>query len=603
MTSDVVLTAALRNNLLSLQNTQASINTAQLRLSTGKKVNSALDNPQAFFAAQTLTNRASDLTNLLDSIGQSIEVIKAADNGVTALTSLVNQAQALAQTAQTALASSTQQASATGATSLSGSTLLTTLNGFNSSGTDQIAISITDPVNGTLVVDGSVAIGVAKGGLITTASTWTVNDLINNVNDINSRAGTGGNVPLSSAAISASLDASGHLQFTAVNGGALHVQFISVSNTSSKASIGFSIASSLGYGNIAKINLNGNSTQPGSTDTVDFTSRADASITSSALYINVQGTLAQNSTLLSSVMDTSGSSITTLTNAADTLKLTVGGKTSADLLHYTSTGGTAFSATTTTVGSFVDAINHDSNIGSLVTASFDSTSGKISITAKDPSASDVQFAFVGAAGQSFSLATVAYPNGLGFGTQALTTAARTSATEDVRFGAASGQLAALQTQYNGVLGQIDTLVTKGDTAYQGTNLLFGDNLLTTFNETRTSTLTTKGATFNSLGLGLNTANFGNSSTVGVSLTQLTAALGTIRNFGGGLATDLSTIQTRQTFTNSLITTLQEGSGNLVNADQNAEGATLLALQTRQSLGVTALSLASQSNQSILRLFQ
>ena len=86
MTSDVVLTAALRNNLLSLQKTQTSIDKTQLNLATGRKVNSALDGPQAFFASQALNNRASDLTRLLDGIGQSIQVIKAADNGITALT-------------------------------------------------------------------------------------------------------------------------------------------------------------------------------------------------------------------------------------------------------------------------------------------------------------------------------------------------------------------------------------------------------------------------------------------------------------------------------------------------------------------------------------
>ena len=77
MTNDVVLSAALRNNLLSLQNTQSSIDTHQGRLATGKKVNSALDNPQSFFASQSLTFAASDLSNLLDSVGQSIQIGRA----------------------------------------------------------------------------------------------------------------------------------------------------------------------------------------------------------------------------------------------------------------------------------------------------------------------------------------------------------------------------------------------------------------------------------------------------------------------------------------------------------------------------------------------
>src|ERR1035438_791287 len=110
MTNDVVLSAALRNNLLSLQNTQSSIDTHQGRLATGKKVNSALDNPQSFFASQSLTNAASDLTNLLDSVGQSIQVINAANNGVTALTTLVQQASSIASQAQSALSGSSTTA-------------------------------------------------------------------------------------------------------------------------------------------------------------------------------------------------------------------------------------------------------------------------------------------------------------------------------------------------------------------------------------------------------------------------------------------------------------------------------------------------------------
>jgi flagellin-like hook-associated protein FlgL len=603
MTSDVVLTAALRNNLLSLQQTQTNINNTQFRLSTGKKVNSALDNPQSFFAAQTLNNRAADLNKLLDSIGQSIEVIKAADNGVTALTNLVNQAQALAQTAQTAVTTGSTQASATGNVSLNGSTLLNTLNGFSTSG-DAIKITITDPASGTLVVTGASSLGAATGGSITTAANWTVQDLIDNINDINSRAGTGGNAPLSTNAVSASLDSSGHLNIAAVNGGTLKVEFVSANATAAKAATGQSIANSLGFSGIAKIDTNG-AGPAGSTDNVEFTARASASITSNKLYVNASGTLAQLSTLLSSLKDSAGSAITNITGAAtsETLKLKVGGKTSADLFHYTSTGGTSYSGTTATIGSLIDAINHDSTINSLVTASFDTTNGQISITAKDASATDVQFQLVGASGESQSLATAAYATGIGFGAGTLTTAAATTAQDTVRFGAASGQLASLQTQYGSVLGQIDPLVSNGDTGYQGTNLLNGDNLLTVFNEQRTSTLTTAGVTFTSGGLGLTAANFGNASNVNQSLTQINSALSTVRDLGSTLATNLSVIQTRQTFTNSLINTLQEGAGNLVNADQNEEGATLLALQTRQSLGVTALSLASQSNQSILRLFQ
>ena len=98
--AEVVLTSALRSNLQALQLTQALIDTTQLRLSTGKKVNSALDNPQNFFAAQSLSNRSSDLTRLLDGIGQSIQTVKAADKGVASVTKLVEQAESIANSAR-----------------------------------------------------------------------------------------------------------------------------------------------------------------------------------------------------------------------------------------------------------------------------------------------------------------------------------------------------------------------------------------------------------------------------------------------------------------------------------------------------------------------
>ena len=76
--SDIVLSAAIRSNLLSLQNTAAALDTTQTRLSTGNKVNSAIDNPGSFFTAQGLNNRASDLSTLLDNQGLAVQTLKAA---------------------------------------------------------------------------------------------------------------------------------------------------------------------------------------------------------------------------------------------------------------------------------------------------------------------------------------------------------------------------------------------------------------------------------------------------------------------------------------------------------------------------------------------
>src|SRR5438045_2024280 len=95
MSGDIVLTSGVRSNLLQLQQTADLITQTQTKLATGKRVNSALDNPINYFTAQGLTNRASDLGSLLDSMASGISTIQAANNGITSITQLVQSAQAL----------------------------------------------------------------------------------------------------------------------------------------------------------------------------------------------------------------------------------------------------------------------------------------------------------------------------------------------------------------------------------------------------------------------------------------------------------------------------------------------------------------------------
>lgn len=98
--ADISLTASMRTNLLSLQNTQSLMDTTQERLSTGLKVNSAIDNAASYYTAQSLNNRASDLSALLDSMGQGIQTIQAANEGIEAITDFVEQAKAIANSAR-----------------------------------------------------------------------------------------------------------------------------------------------------------------------------------------------------------------------------------------------------------------------------------------------------------------------------------------------------------------------------------------------------------------------------------------------------------------------------------------------------------------------
>ena len=97
--SDIVLSASVRQNLLSLQSTADLLSQTQNRLATGNKVNSALDNPTNYFTASSLNNRASDISNLLDGIGNGVQVLQAANTGITSLQKLVDTAKSIANQA------------------------------------------------------------------------------------------------------------------------------------------------------------------------------------------------------------------------------------------------------------------------------------------------------------------------------------------------------------------------------------------------------------------------------------------------------------------------------------------------------------------------
>src|SRR6476620_11527870 len=123
--SDITLSAGIRQNLLSLQNTADLMATTQNRLATGKKINTALDNPISYFTSQSLGNRASDLSSLLDSIGNATQTLQAANNGLTSLTKLVQSAQAIAKQAQQSASTSAKvigSVDAQAATTLTGIT-------------------------------------------------------------------------------------------------------------------------------------------------------------------------------------------------------------------------------------------------------------------------------------------------------------------------------------------------------------------------------------------------------------------------------------------------------------------------------------------------
>ena len=178
--SDITLSQGIRQNLLSLQNTAANLTTTQEHLATGKKINTAFDNPTSYFHSQSLNNRANDLSALLDQIGQGAQTLDAANNGLTGLTSLLEQALSAVQQAQQA--QNDTAGSTTGTVNLTGNTLAA----------------------GNLLI--------AASGVTYTVSIAASASLSSIEAAINGTSGLG-----SSGAVSATDDGSGHLVLTAGN--------------------------------------------------------------------------------------------------------------------------------------------------------------------------------------------------------------------------------------------------------------------------------------------------------------------------------------------------------------------------------------------------
>jgi len=164
------------------------------------------------------------------------------------------------------------------------------------------------------------------------------------------------------------------------------------------------------------------------------------------------------------------------------------------------------------------------------------------------------------------------------------------------------------SQYQQIKSQINTLAS--DSGYRGTNLLTSNTLSIEFSaKTGSATLSIVGtdATASGLSLGANTWDGSVTGAVGATaaaadLATMDSALTSLRTTSSTLASNLSIVTARQDFTNNMINTLQQGADGLTLADMNQEGANMLMLQTRQSLGTTALSLSSQAAQSVLKLF-
>ncbi|MCA1298843.1 flagellin N-terminal helical domain-containing protein [Stappia indica] len=461
--SDITLSAGVRQNLLTLQNTADMMATTQNRLATGKKVNSALDNPTNFFTAQALSARANDLDALLDGISNAIKTIEAADNGITAITKLVESAQS---TARQAL----QDGGAGSGTVVESSSSIST-NGLA-------------PIAGESIQDQAkrqtfANLGFAAGDTIQVQTTDTNTGTVSN--------------------------------------------FDIIIGTTQKAD---------GSGPVTTV--------ADALDVINASGIVTAEVTDAG-KLKLTGSDAQTVNL--SITDTGGDASTATTQATSlAASLGFGSNTNVDL-------------SSPADGDYVDA-------------------GETAVTFTDG-------ATAGAA-DVLSITTQANP-------------ASNSSTRQK-----------LVTQFNDILGQIDKLA--GDASFNGINLIDSSSskLTVAFNEKRDaatkSELKLTGEDLTSSGLNITRTTSLNDSEANAALDELANALITLREAGSKFGSSLSMVQIRKDYTKASINTLQTGADNLVLADTNEEGANLLALQTRQQLSTTALSMASQADQAVLRLF-
>ena len=167
MANKIALTASMRSNLLSLKNTQSLLDKTQDHLSTGYKVNSAMDNPSSYFTAQALNSRANDLSTLLDGIGQAISTLEVADKGITTSQDFVEQAKSIAQSAR-----DTSNVSANVASNvrfdldtLRSELVTNTVNGVAANDTMKIRVGDSTKLTGTSNVRDDAAIGTGGFGL------------------------------------------------------------------------------------------------------------------------------------------------------------------------------------------------------------------------------------------------------------------------------------------------------------------------------------------------------------------------------------------------------------------------------------------------------
>lgn len=620
--SSVQLTSSMQTNLLQLNSTIQNENVLENQLTSGNKVNSALDNPQSYFAAQSLNQRATSLTSLKDQMTQGISTIQAANQGITQIQTFVKQLQGITQSAYSSLGTDAASTATRANLATQYNSVLSQINQLANdsgyAGKNLVAGNGQElAATSTTVASVNSITGVSQAGVTNISASDTYSLRFSGTGAI---SGDAGDISTASNAQGLTgLKVSGKLSATAGNFSNITIQTLGavgqtrtvvVTDGSESRSINFfdntqsatgslTTGGSSGVAQVSSVKISGNvdqgdtfsATVNGRTFTYtasagDVSGSANAATSTrqnniAAALSNIvsAGLAASGYTVGTATAGSSGSSTFTITAAAsqgtgNSFTLAAGATNAASkTISLSFSSGAVVSFTINRAA--LEALGTAGDTTSSIQKSVD-----LSITATDLGGASVTRSAANALGSS-KLANGENDFNFSTGTVRLNVNAN-----NIQKAASASAAANLSTN------QVRAANTQNDLSVQ-------------FNGNNSSSLNVAAvnATTSGLGLGLDQAQngFADRSDIDNAVAQLTKATTTLQADAQQLGTNLSIIQTRSDFTTQFSNVLTDGANSLTQVDQNTASAQLLSLQTKQSLGVSALSLANQSQQAILKL--
>ncbi|MFV3076226.1 flagellin [Niveispirillum fermenti] len=636
--SDVSLTSSMRSNLLLLQKTNRQVESIQTKLATGNKVNSALDGPNSFFAAKSLSTRSSDLSSLKESMGQAISTIQAGDKGITAIESLVEQARGLTTTAYSNL----------GTDAASVATRKSLADQFN---------RIKEQIDKIAQDSGYAGKNLLTGSGLSLDSTSESRTAVNSVTGLsNSRVTNVVRADTYSVNVSGTGAITANLGDIAKAEDARGITSLKVSGTISSTAGNFADISIEMRGNTGRertvvVTENGESRTikffDNTQNAVASTTTAGVSGTSQQSKVTISGAVEVGDTFTATVngtaytytvtqddLDAFNSGAGTGDNPADRRKVVAEGLYNAMVADTTNfnDSGTALANGDDTGARFNVAYND----GEELFIGSDSTAGTgvsftVGASASNAAEKAVSITFSSGTTVSFTIDRTSL--------EALNTSANGTSTieKNVDITLSATNLNGVTVERSGTNARgnaklsdgenslnfdsgtvrvtVDAKTIKGAasaqssanlTTVQRTDANTENDLSVQFNSDNTSNIQVVSRNVQTDGQGLRVDyaqnGFLDRSDIDNAVASLDYAKATLRSASQSLSTNLNVIQTRENFTSEFSNVLTEGANKLTQADQNEEGANLLLLQTRQQLGTISLSLANQAQQSILRLF-